>query len=109
MRSLFGRLTQALHSSCLNLLDLIPDETQARHITTQFDQGVWRQWRALWGSQGLEMFRCLTERRLEVVNTQTNQACFHPIDEARLLADQVLPLAIRCRASSSWSVGIAAI
>ena len=34
------------------------------------------------------------ERRLEIANTQTNETCFHSIDDGSLLADQVLPLAI---------------
>ena len=70
------RLFELLQTGRLNLVDLVNDEAQARHVASQFGQGIRRQQVAFRRAKLIQTFGRLAQCRLEVADTEANQACF---------------------------------
>jgi len=92
MRLVFRSLVQTALPTRFNLTDLF---SQSRHVPAHLSQSIRGQGRALGRTERLEALRGLPKRRLEIADAPTHQAGFHPIDDTGLLANQVLPLAVR--------------
>ena len=109
MRAFARRLFEPRLARLLDLLDLIGDEAQLRHVAPQLRQGVGRQRLARSGAQFLELFGRLAQFRIEAADAQPRQRALHPIDEAAAGVDPALALAGGRLPSSSASVWIAAM
>src|SRR6266481_2805285 len=95
MRFFLRSLLQPLRTRLLNLLDLVYDKAQSRHISTKLKKGVWRERYPLRRLQRFEPLRCFAQRRLEVPNTEAYQTALHPVDNARAFTDEPLALTVR--------------
>src|SRR5271157_504304 len=70
MRFFLGSLFQPLCTRLFNLLDLVHDKAQSRHVSTKFEKRVWRERNPLRRTQYGEAFRRFAQRRFEVSNTE---------------------------------------
>ena len=109
MRSFLWRLFQLLQAGHLDLLDLVDNEAQARHVAPHLGQRIWRQWRAFRVLNASELLRGLAQGRSEIADAEADQTAF-----IRLMMRVRSPTRFsRSRfgrwASSSASVGIAAM
>src|SRR6266567_4153243 len=95
MRFFLRSLFQPLRTRLLNLLDLVHDKAQSRHVSTKFEKHVWRKRTPLRRNQRCETFRCFAQRRLEVSNTEAGQTALHPVYNARALTNEPLALTVR--------------
>lgn len=75
----------------------------------QLGAGVVRQRRSLRYADGHEPVGRIAQAQAEAANAEAGENRLDAVDEPRLLTDQGLPFAVGRRASSSSSVGIAAI
>src|SRR4051794_5116475 len=94
MRLFFRSLLQALRTGLLNLFDLVPDEPQAGHVSTKFEQRVGRERHPLGRTKHCETVRRLAQRGLEGPNPEADQTALHPVDKARALTDEPLALTV---------------
>src|SRR5215831_16573479 len=91
MRRVF-QLSQALD---LDLLDLVVNETQMRHLAGKLGQCVGWNGASLRRAQRCKPLRCFAQFRIEAANAETHQGGLHPVDDAGALANQLLALAGR--------------
>src|SRR5271166_4885596 len=92
VRRLLRRLFQLFQTRRLDLLDLLVDEAQMRHLALEFGQCVGRNGTTFRRSQRHKPLRCLAQFWVEAADSETHQGCFHAIDDTGAFADQLLAL-----------------
>jgi len=79
----------------LDLLDLIAEEAEVRHLTLQLGPGVGRDRTAFRRAHARQILRCVAQFRVEPADAQSHQCRLHPVDAARALADELIMLTVR--------------
>src|SRR5262245_32934944 len=85
---------ETLQTGSLDLPYLIDDEPPAFHVATQFRQRVRRDRLTLGRTQATKALGGLLQLRIEVADAEPRQGRFHAIDDASLLANEVVPLTV---------------
>src|SRR6202051_5412169 len=93
VRLLLRRLFQLFQTCILDLLDLLVNEAQMRHLALQLGQCVERNWTPLRGTQCWKLFRCFAQFRVEAADAEAYQCGFHSVGNTSALANQLLALA----------------
>jgi len=92
-------LLDACQAGLLDPVDLLADHGQPRQVAAGLVEGVRRDRQTLGRSKVVQLLGCPAQLRLEAADAEPDQRRFHPVDDPRPLADQVLPLA-------AWPLGV---
>src|SRR5262249_39908079 len=87
-------LLESLQTRVLDLLDLISDEPESRHVSAHFGDCIGWQWHSFRRPHFCDELGCLPQSWLEGSHSKSNKTRLHSIDDARPFANQVLALAI---------------
>src|ERR1700676_2319038 len=92
--SIIRRLLETIQACLLDLADLITDQPTTIHVATQLSHRVGRYWLVLGHAQIFKSPGGLLQLGIEAADAESDQGCFHSVDNPSLLSDETLALAV---------------